>query len=200
MALPLYTFYIQELSQNEWNAGPTANPRFQTVKEAFDLARVSASLSSSNANIQWGWLGGIDTQMTSLLKLHPAPQLLFAVKKPNGQPNEWLFMAKLVDTQVTRANIELMLNALKRLELKYDPTSGKPSWYDPSLAALLPSLGVSSETDKPGGFMLGLNPDGITVGLNRYGQVLSGIADFLKSNWMLILGGIVAYKISRTSK
>lgn len=71
------------------------------------------------------------------------PQLLFATPDPNGKAGELFVLAKLVQEQITRDNMAIMLKAVGRLKKKFDAGTGGQMFYDPTLQIPLPNIGFN---------------------------------------------------------
>lgn len=181
MAIRINVWIAKKYTDAEWNNLQSDN-FYQKTAETIELAASDIGLSANDGGIYaYRYLGDAND---SLLKVQflQLPQVLFSTPDPEN-PNAQIFLAKLVQAQITRKNIETMLRACRRLEPRKDPSSGTYVFYDPTLDFFQNiSIGISNSAGAPGkGFLLGLDPLGENLTINRYGQVLGDIQSILKA-------------------
>lgn len=196
MATPIYVWYARKWSTSEWQAA-TSQPDFVNVRESVLLAAEDAALGPNDGAV-FAYRVTDDEQDSRLSVAWPQlPQLLFSIPVNANDPSQGqVFVAKLVQGQISRKNIVTMLQTIKRLQPKIDPATAQVTFYDPTLN-YLPALGISNNAQAPGsGYMVGLNPLSESTQINRYGQMLGGLQKFIP--W-LIVGG-VAYLANKKYK
>lgn len=187
MAKPILVWYARKYDAGEW-ANAVNLPDFQAVQDSVLLAASDAGLGAGDgAVLAYRVTGDQDDDRLSVQS--QLPQLLFSVPADPADPQgAQVFVAKLVQNQISRKNIALMLETVKRFEAKIDPATKQVNFYDPTLH-WLPSIGISNSAQAPGeGYMLGLNPWNESLTINRYGQMFGGLAKFLP--WLLIGGAV----------
>lgn len=192
MAKPILVWYARKYDAGEW-ANAVNLPDFQSVQDSVLLAASDAGLGAGDgAVLAYRVTGDQDDDRLSVF-WPQLPQLLFSVPAdPANAQGPQVFVAKLVQDQISRKNIALMLETVKRFQAKIDPATQQTTFYDPTLH-WLPSIGVSNSAQAPGaGYMLGLNPWNESLTINRYGQMFGGLAKFLP--WLLIGGAVYLAK------
>ena len=196
MALkPIYIWFARRWSDAEWQDFE-AQPDYQKALDVVQLAVSDLKLGAGDGAMLAYRVLGDNTDSRLSLGLLTLPQLLFSTPiDPNDPAKGQMFLAKLVQDQITRKNVATMLQAVRALEPKQDP--GQPvQFYDPTLHFPV-TIGISNLADAPGsGYLIGFNPLTESLTINRYGQILENFLNGLKKALPWIAAGLIAYKIS----
>ena len=193
---PIYAFYVDRFTDAEWsNETGWLTPRFVAVQEAFALAMADAGISSSDGSgistYRYGVNAGYDKKL-GLSGIAEIPQILFATPDPSRNDNSVVFLAKLVNKQINRKNIELMLKTVRSLSYKIDPTTGEVSFYDPTFRLFGDTGFGFNPASAPGGSLIGLGlQERLT--LNRTGQVIDNIISLVKKLFPFLVAGALYY-------
>lgn len=195
MALkPIYVWFAKRWTDAEWSNFQD-DAGYLAASDTVALAAQDLGLGVSDGSMFAYRVTG--DKIDDLLKLGrlQLPQLLFSTPVDPDDPGKGqMFLAKLVQGQISRKNVGVMLKTVRGLEPKLDPT-GKVEFYNPALT--LPAVGISSSADAPGGgYMIGINPVSEDLQINRYGQQLLDFFNTLTRSLPLILIGVAAYKLS----
>lgn len=196
MALkPVHIWFADRFSDANWNS-PDKGPGAVAARETALLAADDLGLGPGDGAFYFYRVLGDATDDKLGLSRFQLPQLLFSTPVDPSDPAKGsMFLAKLVQGQITRGNVATMLKAVRQLEPKLDP-SGKVTFYNPSLT--LPALGISNSASAPGGgYLLGLNPFSESITVNRYGQVLDNLLHTFSNLLPWVVGGWLVYEISK---
>lgn len=191
---PINIWFAKRWTDSEWsNFQDDAD--YQKASGTVQYAASDLNLGPGDGNMfAYRVTGDAMDSRLSLGRLH-LPQLLFSTPVDVDDPAKGqMFLAKLVQGQITRGNVATMLKTVRALEPKLDP-SGRVQFYNPTLG--LPAVGISNSAQAPGGgFMIGLNPLSESLEVNRYGQQIQQFLDGLKkwAPWLIV--GAIAYKLS----
>jgi hypothetical protein len=199
MLKPIKVWFAKRFTEAAWQNDTWQNdPEYLKALEAIQQAAGDLNLTSDD-----GWVMGYQVtgdEMDDQLKLwrFQLPQVLFSTwADPNDHSKGDIFLAKLVQGQITRENIRVMLTACRRLERQVD-AGAEQSFYDPSLQ-LLDGIGISNTAGAPGagGYLLGLNPLSESLEVNRRGQIVDNVLHAVKKvgPWALLAAG--AYAVSK---
>lgn len=123
-----------------------------------------------------------------ILNVFSTPELLFALQHPDYPPpsstgGAFMFVAKLVSSQITTDNVSLMLKICR--DLKFRKRGDKIEWYNPEMG--IEGVGIENINGAPGtGFLIGLNPfnqevqlEGGQFTLDHFLQMIKGMAPWL---------------------
>lgn len=195
MALkPINIWFAKRWTDAEWSDFQN-NAEYQKAWQTVGLAASDLGLGPGDGNmLAYRVTGDALDSLLSLGRLQ-LPQLLFSTPVDASDPTKGeMFLAKLVQGQITRGNVATILKTVRALEPQLDP-GGRVQFYNPSLS--LPAVGISNTAQAPGGgFMLGLNPLSESLTVNRYGQQLQQFFDTLGKALPWILIGVTAWKLS----
>jgi hypothetical protein len=195
MALkPIYIFFARRWTDAEWQ-NATNESEYRTAEQTVLLAAEELGLDANDGSMFAYRVTGDEVDSMLSLGRVQLPQLLFSTPiDPNDPSKGVMFLAKLVQGQITRKNVVTMLKTVRQLEPKLDP-SGTVTFYNPSLT--LPAVGIPNTAGAPGGgYMIGLNPLSENLEVNRYGQQIQNFFNSLTKALPLILIGLAAYKLT----
>lgn len=197
--MTVYLFYCDNFSMSAWNDGTWKHQSGnQNFVATLNLVRSEMGLSSSDI-LPFGHQVGLseyeDLDRQLKLSSFQLPQVLFALPNPEN-PEGLFFVGKLVQGQINRQNMKVMLTAVLQLQPKEDP-NGKISFYDPSFR-LFDGIGISNSAGAPGsGALIGLNPISEALEINRGGQIFDNLKKLLP--WA-VLGAVLFVAASRRKK
>lgn len=191
---PINIWFAKRWTDAQWSDFQN-DADYQKAWQIVSLAAGDLSLGPGDGNMLAYRVTGDDIDSRLSLNRLQLPQLLFSTPVDASDPTKGeMFLAKLVQDQITRANVATMLKTTRALEPKLDP-GGSVQFYNPTLG--LPAVGISNIAQAPGsGFMLGLNPLSESLQVNRYGQQLRQFLDGLTKALPWILIGVTAWKLS----
>lgn len=205
-----YIFYADKYSDTEWDDDYGGNTgRFLAARDALAAACTGTGTPTKDiilGSYRIGVFPDVDERLSlTSVGIAKTPQMVFTAIDPttaghftDGGGN-FIALAKLVQGQITRKNMEIMLKTIRDLKPRTDPDTGKVVFYDPSFR-LFPNASIGfNPANAPGGNMIGLGLyENLT--LDRVGQIVDKILDILKKALpFIVVGGAVLY-ISRRRK
>lgn len=197
MALKPITVYIcKKYSDEVWDGKKFfSDPQVKAIYDAIQLVASEMGLSAADGDIYYLRYFGdaIDQQLR--VQSYQLPQVLISTPDPNNSaPGAQVFLAKLVQGQITKENLKTIITAVRKLVPKVDPT-GSVSFYDPTFDPFKDaSIGISNISGAPGkGSLIGLNPLHENLEINRGGQVIGNFFDILKKIAPFLAVGAVYY-------